>query len=151
VVGLFASRVMLASALMCFQQGDFTLRSSAFGKTYVSAVSEAKLLDSPAWADDKPNPPVSARSAMNLARIVLDAAIELPEDCEWHQGSLHLMVPPLSDQQRWIWLVYYYGSKKTGVTPGTGSHKIALIVLMDGTVVKPKLESPADDDKKSQD
>lgn len=140
---------MLVSALLGFQQGDFAIQSTAFGKTYVSAVSEAKLLESPAWDEGESNPPVSARSAMNLARIALEAAIELPEDCEWQQGSLQLMRPPMSDRrnERWVWFVRFDGVKKTGVLPG--SHKIQIMVLMNGKVVKPTVKPPAGEPEKT--
>jgi hypothetical protein len=115
--------------LLFFQGTGFHRTDQAFGKTFVSKVTAESIRATPAWNDDQENPPVSARTALRLAKELRDTVVDTPINAGWDAGSFGL----LHDGRHCVWLVYF----KAARVGDKGKHRFTAIVLMDGTVVKP--------------
>jgi hypothetical protein len=140
-VAVIASPIVIV-ALVLFAEPQvapaFRTSNSAFGKTFVTEVTIATLEAAPSWNDEADeNPPVSAKGALRLARDGRDSVIVIPDEFEWDRGSLMLIAAP-----HWVWVVNFKASHKRGLDPS--KHRLTLLVLMNGTVVKPALKDGAE-------
>ena len=122
--------------------------SHAFGKTYTSRADPDVLSRSPWWDETEESPPVSPRRALKLADKMLRSIAKAPDGWKWRVTNQRLFI--------WgnmcLWHVMY---EAVPIEPEAGLlepfHEITLIVLMDGTVVKPVLADDEKVDEKSQD
>jgi hypothetical protein len=109
--------------------------SYAFGKCYSVAVTQAALDKAPVWKDDSDNPPVAARKAMRLADRLKDKLVKDNDKYRWKREEAALQE---AGEGQWYWVVsykaVYRGRCSSGVAPF-----LHLVVLMDGTVVEPKV------------
>lgn len=110
----------------------FQTRDRAFGKTFVSGVSAEMIFFTPTWDEADENPPVSARAALRLAENMRDSFAEAPDGYTWTPGSPTLM----QQGEHCMWLVYFM-AKRSG---DKEKHALTVIVLMDGTAVRPAAE-----------
>jgi hypothetical protein len=110
-----------------------TYRSDYAGKRYDFEVTHAQVMASPDWADDAENPPLAARKALELAHAEL--ATLLPDAAQWKNSSITLQ--PLVSARKWVYLLEFHHA-----SVGDGPvDSMRLVVLMDGTVVKPRVSS----------
>jgi hypothetical protein len=101
----------------------------------VRITSEA-LRKSPSWKLDTPNPPLSAKGAIDLANTLKSSLVSDTEDYKWELKSASLT---LDNSGKWYWLVYYEATRpEKGFIRGMSPH-LMLVVLMDGTVIKPEI------------
>jgi hypothetical protein len=141
------SRALAATVVMVFFVASVHAQTyysyGSYGHTpakqYVVTISVAALEKSPAWRDDAENPPLSARKAIKLANEMKDRVVKDSDDHKWtfKDAALHPAV-----DGKWYWLVYYEFEQQqpsNGVIIGSSGHPafLRLVVLMDGTVIKP--------------
>jgi len=116
-------------------RAEMRLYSYAFSKQYVVTISDDALQKSPAWAEEAENPPVSARKAIKLADGMKDSLVKDSKDFKWTLRSASLQP---AGAGKWFWLVYYEAEFQ-GVSTGIPNY-LRLVVLMDGTVIKPDVK-----------
>lgn len=116
--------------------GSYSHSSIAFGKTYKSHVAKEVADKTPRWSNREENPPVSPREALKLADKMLRSIAKAPKGWKWQAMHLNMLL----GENPCLWFVTYQG---VPVEPeGVSSipyHEITLIVLMDGTVIKPEI------------
>ncbi len=105
------------------------------GKKYVYRVAAEALARSPGRQANAPNPPLPARTAMERAEEF--ATRVLIDDARDRRVLQELMLVPTPQKDKWLWVAYYEYFRK-GEGGGTPPWAYA-IVLMDGTVVEPKV------------
>jgi hypothetical protein len=103
---------------------------STYKQRYELKVTQSALDAAPMWPEDQPNPPVSARKAMALAKEKL---VKMhPESANWNLRGVNLT--KLDAKGQWIYIVRFE-------VPQQSPHLIPtpfdMIVLMDGSVVEP--------------
>ncbi len=123
--------------------------SYAFGKQYWVEVEYETLEKTPVWKDDAEDPPLSARKAISLATEMKNS---LPKDSPGHEWVLESAALEPTSNDRWIWLIAF---RARHIDPhvlqqGPGVH-LRLMVLMDGTVIKPKISDHSFDDLRKKD
>ena len=105
----------------------------ADGRNFDYTVKTAALSKVPKWTPEKQNPPLSFPRAVEIAQHAVKA--DHPEFHELMVWSFRLQhVGALEFQNRWFYVVEMYpmvGGKLSYQT------EISVVVLMDGTVVKP--------------
>jgi hypothetical protein len=108
--------------------------SHAFGKTYTSRANPEAVNQTPTWDEAEESPPVSPRRAIKLAGKMLRSTAKAPDGWKWEATNQRLFVRG----NLCLWHVMYQAvpiEPEAGLLPPF--HEITLIVLMDGTVVKP--------------
>jgi hypothetical protein len=123
--------VFLASAA----RAEITLWSYAFAKKYTVTIIDEALKKSPAWENDAENPPLSAKKAIKLANEIKDSLVKDSKDFKWKLRSASLEP---AGEDKWYWLINYEAQFQ-GFSSGIPNH-LRLVVLMDGTVVKPEVK-----------
>jgi hypothetical protein len=107
-----------------------TVRSTVFGKVYETGFVEGSFAFPPHWDQNEPNPPVSARRAMRIAKKRRDELVfEKPKGFSWKLDELSLK----TDGYGWAWFVTY--KAVTEDAPETDENRITLIVVMNGTAL----------------
>ena len=119
--------------------GGLDRYSYAFGKQYGSEIAETDLLQAPTWDRRIPNPPLSANDAMVRAdrvrkRLIKERKLlDNVRDGEWALEDVQLT--PYGEDH-WYWVVrFVYDMSQSGPP-----NELELVVLMDGTVVEPKIK-----------
>lgn len=112
---------------------QFEHASYAFSKQYIVSITSEALEKSPTWKEDDENPPLPARKAIRLANKMKDSLVKDSKDYKWklQSASLHP-----SGAGKWYWLVHYDAEYQGSGSTGVPSH-LRLVVLMDGTIIKP--------------
>lgn len=113
---------------------EMRLPSQGIGKRYEVTITRGMLEHSPAWPVAEANPPVGARKAIALAEREKSTLVKDDNRWTWRLESATLM--PF-DHDRWYWVIGYtadFREKGGGLPP-----RVNLVVLMDGTVVRPKV------------
>jgi hypothetical protein len=108
--------------------------SVAFGKNYVTIVTDKALDASPVWRDDAESPPVSARKAIKLGDALRAKLVKDTKDYKWRRESAEILFVAESD--RCFWRVHYEAHVTTGGESGLG-HYLDIVILMDGRVLNP--------------
>jgi hypothetical protein len=101
-------------------------------RTPTAVVMQSALDAAAPWPEDEPNPPLSARRAMALAR---EALLKIkPESGKWKLRGLNLI--QVGQKGQWMYIVRFE-------IPKDSPHMIPapydVVVLMDGHVVEPTL------------
>lgn len=120
------------------------LFGQAFGKKYIVTVTDAAIQNTPDWDDDAENPPVSAKKAMKLATVMKDSLVKDSDKFKWEMRSLSLM----EIKDKWLWVAHLQAmengplsSEPVAASEGhKDPHYLSLVVLMDGSVIKPVIE-----------
>jgi hypothetical protein len=115
--------------------------SYAFGKRYCCEISRESLAKSPSWDTTTDNPPLSPGKAVRLANALKDKFVKDSRDFKWHLISADLENDWWSGEdagKKWWWSVKYEAHVRVGGESGIPNH-LTLIVLMDGTVIEPKI------------
>ncbi len=112
-----------------------------YGYTYQgrfeSTIMTKALARTPIWKESSPNPPLCAQ-AMKLADAKRSKLVHDTQAGHWEREAAELR--EARDEHRWYWLVRYeFSETGTGPVP-----ELILFVLMDGTVVEPKLRRDQD-------
>lgn len=130
--GMFrVTSIVVASVLANPTPGDLQIGSYGNGKQYTVSVSKDMLEKSPRWMEPDENPPISARRAIELATAMKDSLVKDSDSWKWKLRSASL--EPIDGH--WFWEISFEG-KFDGFLEGRPPN-LRLVVLMDGTVVKP--------------
>jgi hypothetical protein len=111
------------------------LYSDAFGNCYVASVTGKDFDKTPDWSPDAENPPVSAKKAISLATKMKDSLAENGKNYKWvlDSAALHRWTG-----NKWYW-VATYEVQYDGPRVGPNAAQIRIVVLMDGTAVRPEV------------
>jgi hypothetical protein len=135
MTSLIASSLILAAVAVAPTEDDevdakfLAVRSTAFGRTYETGFYEGALAGTPQWDEDEPNPPVSARKAIQLAKKERDRAIQKPKGYTWTLEESSLK----TDGSGWAWFVSYRAFM--GESPAESADRVTLIVAMNGEIL----------------
>jgi hypothetical protein len=129
----FFAAAFLIALLSPLVHASPTFVSYAFGKQYAVTISREALENSPAWKDDVDNPPLSARKAIKLAEELKNALVKDSKEYKWK-----LVSAELHPGDKWFWLINYEAKFQLGDSSGIPNN-LRLVVLMDGTVIKPEV------------
>lgn len=114
-----------------------------FGKQGVLRLNDDAMLQSPKWTLNTPNPPVSAKTAIEKGGMIKRQLLKDNHDWIWGLASVALTPfnaenPGDEETPRcWYWLVTYEAFPTGGMTGPPSQLEVA--VLMDGTVVRPEI------------
>lgn len=114
---------------------QYSHASYAFSKKYNVSVTSDALEKSPTWKEDDENPPLPARKAIRLANEMKDSLVTDSKDFKWKLQNASLQP---ADAGKWYWLVHYDAEFQGGSTGRPDN--LRLVVLMDGTVIKPVIK-----------
>jgi hypothetical protein len=103
------------------------------GKKYEFRINDEDLQKTPAWSPGQENPPLSARSAIEIARKQL--ATLLPNGKDWRLYAVTLR--PIED--RWIYLVEFLEPLRGDGGGQQVSSGFQLVVLMNGVAITPRV------------
>lgn len=126
----FVAAAALATPALGGEEFDF--RFEVLGKRYQVSASKETLKNSIWDTQTEENPPVSARKAKKLADKVRESIAKDDDDRKWKLSSLDLH--PFGE--KWVWLVSYQAFSNGHPR----KERIVVVVLMDGTVVKTKMD-----------
>lgn len=143
---MLSALASLAVAVTALTQADDDIgrnvvESHAFGKTYWSRIVRNVVNQTPPWNDNDENPPVSARRALKLSEKVLRSIAKAPDGWKWKAVNANLLL--VEDAP--IWFVRYQGISADPTESRDSEHEITLVVLMDGTVIKPVVAEETDE------
>ncbi|MFT3878727.1 MAG: hypothetical protein QM703_03590 [Gemmatales bacterium] len=112
--------------------------SYIYGKTYVVRIANELIAKSPLWAHDVAEPPLSKQRAIELADQVYQSFIHVKVDDTQHR---HWELAGAFERQagtyKWFWCVTYW--RLPPYLGGYPDEELTIVVLMDGTVLKPIL------------
>ena len=129
--------------------------SYAFGKRYASGITIEKLTKLPSWnmqqSDSPPLPPGKAIRLANALKekLVKEKLVMEPKDYQWSVQSTTLTrLDPVAWEgskllDKWWWEVLYAAQFTGGGYTGPPI-ELRIVVLMDGTVIVPKVSDDKD-------
>jgi hypothetical protein len=129
--------ILVLAALPLAAQVSFPGFCLSDDKYYYVTITDQALQKSPAWSAEAENPPLSAQNALRLANESKAKLVRDTKDWKWKLESI-LLRPHHDD--RWYWVMEYEQRPRTGGIQGVPRF-LKLAVLMDGTVVEPKVEA----------
>ena len=109
---------------------------SYLGRSYETCISKDQLENTPKWVDGAPDPPLSARSAKEIATVQLNK--QFKEANAWRVDEIALT---LINDDRWVYIISFSQPRPESVNESLAS-PFKIVVLMNGTVVKPTLFKP---------
>ena len=121
--------VMIASLsgnALCQYVAEFNSYYS--GKRYDFRITSERLLITPPWLDGEPDPPLSARSAKDIAAVYLSDLFK--NASAWRAGEIALY--PVAE--RWVYLISFDPPLPPGCLDCM-STPFKIVVLMDGMAV----------------
>jgi hypothetical protein len=122
---------------------DFHNKKS--NKHYVVTVTDERLKSTPSWEKRPENPPLSARRALKLANDFKNTFVKDAPGWKWEFQSIGLKHNgPANAPQKWYWVAYYEEYPLHGFLGGAPPY-LFVVVLMDGTVLKPAVKISSDD------
>ena len=136
--------VMIASLsgnALCQYVAEFNSYYS--GKRYDFRITRERLLITPPWLDGEPDPPLSARSAKDIAAVYLSDLFK--NASAWRAGEIALY--PVAE--RWVYLISFDPPLPPGCRDCM-STPFKIVVLMDGmavTATKSRWNPPAPSQK----
>jgi hypothetical protein len=110
---------------------SYSVPSLIGGKEFNSDVTREQLLKTPVWRLQDDLPPLSPRKADKLATAEFQKLVKDPTD--FRRRSISLL--DMGDHIHWIYVVEFVWN---GAFIGPGP-SIQIIVLIDGTVIEPKV------------
>ncbi|HVX10207.1 MAG TPA: hypothetical protein VHC22_03295 [Pirellulales bacterium] len=103
-----------------------------------SYVTRDAIRKTPAWDRDKSDsPPVSPRKAVRLAEKMRKSVVK-DDTREWEIPNMHLIF----EGDHCVWCVTFRTEPHLPEAGLVSFDEVTVFVLMDGTVVKPKLKGP---------
>ena len=115
---------------------QITRCSYAFSKQYCFTITDDALKAAPIWSEDADNPPLPARKAIKLATILKNELVKDTEKFKWKLESCSLEP---AGNSKWYWFITFFAHYQ-GFSSGVPNH-LQLIVLMDGTVIRPTIKN----------
>jgi hypothetical protein len=115
--------------------------SQADSRQFVVTITNQMIENSPVWADDDENPPLSARDAIKRANEIKNKLVQDSEMFKWKLASASL-TPAKEKSKKWYWLIYYKAEFQ-GINRAGYPDDLRLVVLMDGTVISPVIKAHA--------
>ncbi len=114
--------------------------SYASEKMYMFEITPETLAKSPSWDRNTDNPPLPARKAIRAANVLKNKLVKDSKDYKWYlvSATLEQDWSESSDPGKWWWSINYEAHVRAGGETG-GINRLDIIVLMDGTVVEPKI------------
>ena len=103
------------------------------GKAFVSVITAEAVERTPAWKESDSNPPLSAREAMQLADKLKDTLLD---DTRGERRARVAMELRRATEDHWYWLARYELEPDAWSGP---LPDLIILVLMDGTVVTPRI------------
>jgi hypothetical protein len=100
---------------------------------YTSRLTLARLEATPKWKAEEENPPVSARKAIAVAEAILKELQPYGPDAKFEAPTLKLR----ECRGDWFWVVYYSPNDWRRF-----QSSFPIVVLMDGSVVRPERSTP---------
>jgi hypothetical protein len=107
-------------------------------RAYSVTITNESLANSPTWDTSAQHPPLSARTAIELATARKDALVKDSETYKWALQFAALMPGnPLmpGNDGKWYWRVDYRPVFQGGFACGHHGN-LTVVVLMDGTVIE---------------
>jgi hypothetical protein len=98
------------------------------GNRYDFRLTHKQLLNTPAWLEDEPNPPLSPRTAQSAALSYLKTLFDNAD--AWRLEEIKLV--PLSE--RWVYVVSFTPPPPPNVADYTAT-PFSIVVTMDGNAV----------------
>jgi len=102
------------------------------GRRFDFEVTREQLLRAPAWGADQDSPPLSPRKADRLAVAKFHQLVSNTNAWERKQ----IILENMGDGVHWIYIVEY---TRVGETLAGLSMPFRVVILMDGTVIEPKV------------
>jgi len=130
VVTLCATRLMFGGGLFEI----FPVSGKANDVSYEFNITAADVAHTPIWSAGSDNPPLSARSADNVARRQLQELVPTARD--WVRRQVRLVA--FGDNLHWIYVVEFEPPPLENVAE-FGRDYMRIPVLFDGRVITPKL------------
>jgi len=128
------SRIVILAVILgglCWNavcQNSAEFNSYYSGKRYDFRITQESLLATPPWLDSEPDPPLSARSAREIAAVYLSHLFKNASEWNVREIALHRI------GERWVYLVSFDPPSPPGVNEWMSS-PFRIVVLMDGTAV----------------
>ena len=114
-------------------QGETTFTVEYNSTRYEYHITDQELQATPAWPAGQDNPPLSARSAIDIASKEL--AELLPDGKDWRLYEVTLR--PIED--RWVYLVQFLEPLRGNGGGQQLSSGFEVVVLMNGVAVMPRI------------
>lgn len=131
--------------LLCPSAFGVECTSYAFGKRYRFEITSEMLARSPSWNDEVDHPPVPPGKAIRLANTLKNKLVKDSKNFKWHLMSATLdndWWSGAAPGRKWWWTIRYEAHVREGMSTGIPDH-LVLVVLMDGTVIEPKVSNAA--------
>jgi len=134
------SRVLFALlALAAATWGDepvfrYSATSQADEKQFSSRITDEALAKAPVWSPDVGAPPLTAGRAQQIAFKQLSQSVTDPKQWDLHEIGL----VDTGDHFHWIYVVHYVRHYPAEMAV-FGAEFFDIVVLMDGTVIKPEV------------
>src|SRR5262245_35042994 len=116
-------------------KAKIVINSYSFDKQFSIAITDAAIRNSPDWKSDRDTPPIPPREAMKRANDLKSKLVVESDEWKWKMASISLTE---ADTNKWYWIVNYEAEYQKGTQVGIPP-TLRLVVLMDGTVVEPKV------------
>jgi hypothetical protein len=116
----------LSGTALCQYAAEFNSYHS--GKRYDFRITHERLLSTPPWLDGEPDPPLSARSAKDIAAVYLGHLFKHADEWSVREIALSRVA------ERWVYLISF----DPPVPPGRAEFTFTvfkIVVLMDGVAV----------------
>jgi hypothetical protein len=126
---LFVATCVRAELIVSYSLSSY---DSSAGKRFDFEVTREQLLRAPPWAADQDSPPLSPRRAERLAATKLHELVSNRNAWERKQ----IILENMGDGVHWIYIVEY---SRVGEILGGLSLPFRVVILMDGTVIEPKV------------
>jgi hypothetical protein len=145
LLGVAVVAAGLSSEPLSSDKEVYEENSYAFDKRYASRIPTEKLVKSPSWNRQSDSPPFPPGRAIRLANGLKDKLVRDSKRYKWHLMSVTLdrLHPFVWDDEKkmgdkWWWSIRYEAHVREGGETGEPDH-LVIIVLMDGTVIVPKV------------
>ena len=112
----------------------YSVYGRANGRSYAFTASKSALAKTPVWDRQSEHPPLSPRRAEEIARRQLREFV--PNGNDWLLQGVTLS--PVGDDLHWVYTVTFMPPLPENVAQ-TGGDEMQLLVLLDGSVVKPEV------------
>jgi hypothetical protein len=116
----------LSGNALCQYVAEFNSYYS--GKRYDFRITRERLLSTPPWLDGEPDPPLSARSAKDIAAVYLSHLFKNASEWSVREIALRRVA------ERWVYLISFDPPLPPGCSDCL-STPFRIVVLMDGVAV----------------
>ena len=124
---------LLAVMALLAAQGETTFTVEYNSTRYEYHITDQDLQATPAWPAGQDNPPLSARTAIDIATKQL--ATLLPDGKDWRLYEVTLR--PI--EERWVYLVQFLEPLRGNGGGQQLSSGFEVVVLMNGVAVMPRI------------